>query len=228
MTITNDQIKKAFAPIANITKAEPVKLDLEGVATSLITKTADFANADNPLAELDGLEDVVNKVDHMLGHAVESEDGVSFLVSGDSLACATAKSLSPKASETQTASSAAAIDKGSEEEPAETSQAEKDKATEVDKLNHTDDEGKTKGKKKKKKKTEKNDDEMDLRDDISWEKDLAPSHPPTLKSERQTKDERVVPARKGGRDSTQKAKTAREKAMARRDERVSGAGRNLS
>ncbi len=77
--------------------------------------------------------------------------------------------------------------------------------------------------------TDEGDDEIetekaDLSDDIKWDNDLSPTHPPTLNSERLTKGERA-----GSPSRLAKMAEKRDKALARRDERRSvGSSRTLS
>jgi hypothetical protein len=196
MTITSEQLKKAFAPITQIAKAEPpVAVDLEKIATLVITEASEFANAEDPIGKLDALYSRVDKIDAMLEGATVDERG-NVLVKASDLATAFTTSK-PKQAETA---------------KEETTTAKEETSPEVE----TD------------ASTQKASDSNDLSNDISWENDLSPTHPPVLKSERMTKDERVVPAQQGGRASTHKAADAREKALARRDERKSGVGRSLS
>lgn len=88
----NDQIKKAFAPIVDVAKSDPILVDLEATATAVLNKAHDFAQAENPMAHLDSLETEVSKIEHMLAHAYEDEKGDVY-VAGSATACATAKGM---------------------------------------------------------------------------------------------------------------------------------------
>jgi len=214
MTITSDTIKKAFAPITQVKTTEPVGVDLEKVTKAFSDEIATFADSEDPMAGIDALEATVVKFEQMLDAATTGEDG-SVVVTGKSTEFA--KGFAPDAPEPKAEVTA-------EPNPGLTIQAKSDEEKAADQKKA--DEEKAKAEKAKAEETAKEadaeetakaDDAEDLSDDITWEKDLAPSQTPTMRSERMTKGERIIPARKGGRSATKKAADAREKALARRD-----------
>jgi len=190
MTITADELKKAFAPITTIEKSEPAEVDLEKVATTLITEAKDFVSSEDPMANLDGICKRVDEFENMLDDATESEDGTVLVKGSNKLAKDFAPDQVDKAE-------TVVEDKTETDDSGETGETTSDDAgkTETDK---TDDSGETT-------ETEKGAED-------EWTQDMAPKDIGVKRHARLTKSEQPVPARRGAHGKMEKLQRARERA----------------
>jgi len=204
MPITADELKKALAPITEIEKTERVDLDPLKVAKALVAETTSFVSADDPMSKLDAICDRVDGIDTLLEKAEEDDGGifVSVLPTNE-----IAKEFSIVKTDPKPAPAAPppVTEKGKEgtggvAEAGATSEGDKAQGG----AKAAPEGGKTE--------TEKGD---GLSDDVEWANDLAPAKPPTTRSERLTKDERPVPARRGASATMAKYEKARDRAMGR-------------
>ncbi len=203
MTITAEELKKAFAPITSIEKNEPVELDLHKVATALITETNEFVSSDDPMANLDSICKRVDEIDTLLSKASSEEDGTVMVSSADEIAKDFAPEDTEKAKKKVNPFAPGgdlAGDKNDEEMKGKKKSGDKEKAKKSEESGEDTDSG-------TKTETEKADDE------VTWEDDLSPKEMPLSRKARMTKSERPIPARRGGRAALTKYERARERAL---------------